>query len=795
MFVCYGFSHPGNGVVRGKITDQNNIDIPGAQILIKNIKDSLTVRSTSTNPDGVFAITDLPMGEFFLEIRYYGYATHIVDSLCINKPNAKIELNDLKLIEDAKQLKEIVVSAEIPLMENKNGSTVVNVDKSSLFQNSNLLEVLEKSPGVSIGKEGTLLYNGKSNVIILLDGKNVSVNGQEVLNILKAYQSSSVLKIEFSNSVGSKYDAAGSGGVINIVTKKNMLPGVNGSFSTGYSQGRYGKNNNALNVGYRNQKINLFVNYGYSTRKGFSNLILTRTIDHDDTAQTRIVSRNYAKFPIQTHSPRLNFDYTVTKKLLYSLIATGNYNCFRPELTSNVMVYNENDIYIQQQKLTSYSNDKFGNFLLSQQFTYMPDTTERQFTLDIDIANYYGNSTQNLFSTSIQQQSVSSLEILGKQKHNAKAIVSKIDYRTKVFDNIKLEIGVKSSLVNNINNNRFFNYITSGYAFDSTRSNYYNYSENINAAYLSVNNTIRDIQLIGGLRVENTNIRGNQISSNERFSTSYIQVFPSFNLMYAINRSNSFGLTYGRRIDRPDYKYLNPYRYNIDAISYDKGNPKLRPQLSSNFELTYSFRNSAFINAGYNRVNNIFSQVILGDGADNSTTIQTYTNIGAYNYSYVNATYTKKLFKVLRTNNTASVFFGNISPYNSILYKGNERLGFSVSSLNSIMLKNELNIDIMAKYASSYIDGLTVMGPSYFLNVAFNKKVFKMKGTIGMNFSDMCYTILIAGITTTANVVEDWKNYRDTRTVTINFVYKFGSDRSPKLRRESVSENELKRIG
>lgn len=263
------------GKITGKIKDGGNQKIiDAANISLLKAKDSALVKVSVTDKDGNFVFENVKDDEYILMASSIGHIRTYSSIVRINPENVIASVGVLQLIPANKDLKEVIVTSKKPFIERKIDRTIVNVDASITNAGNTALEVLEKSPGVSVDKDGNISLKGKQGVVIYLDGRPSYLSGPDLANMLRNMTASQLEQIEIMTNPPAKYDAAGNSGVINIKTKKNKLFGYNGSINTGYTQGKYARFNESLNFNYRNKKINLFTNLNFNGITGEKNFTL-----------------------------------------------------------------------------------------------------------------------------------------------------------------------------------------------------------------------------------------------------------------------------------------------------------------------------------------------------------------------------------------------------------------------------------------------------------------------------------------------------------------------------------------
>jgi hypothetical protein len=614
--------------------------------------------------------------------------------------------------------------------------------------------------------------------------------------MLKGMPSSNIQKIEIITNPSAKYDAAGNAGIINIVMKKNKREGFNGSVSAGYGQGRYAKFNSSLSLNYKKNWYNLFLNYSYSNRKGFNNLVLTRKFYEDDSLNTVFETDDYIIFPFDTHTPRIGADFYLSKKTTLSVLGTSVINQFNPGANNHTDILNGENNKVSSYNFTNSSHDKFYNYSVNTELKHQLDTAGRELTIDLDYAKYW-NTTDQLFTTTNRNRNDSILNTtyLASNQNGDLALYSfKADYTHPLKSKMKFDAGVKSSYVNSDKNMEFYNRVNGTDNFDSARSSHFLYSENINAAYLNFSKEYKKISFQLGVRAEHTEAKGKQILNSKTFDRNYIQVFPTAFVDYKLNDDHDINISLGRRIDRPGYDQMNPFRRLIDATTYSEGNPYLLPQLTYNSELTYSYKNLFFATVSYSITTDNITDVLIQD-SQTRTTVQTIVNIDRFNYYSLNLSYSKRLTKWWTTNTSLLSYYGEY--YGTINnYNINRSLpSFFVNSSNSFSIVDGFSMEASFQYNHKNLYGVTLIKSTYNLTIGAQKSILKKRGTITLNVTDLFWSSYPSGITDFGNVNEHWTATRDTRVVNLNFSYKFGNGKGARMRKNTGADDEKNRIG
>lgn len=780
--------------INGTIVNERNEVVPYATMFLKQQSDSSLIKGEVSDENGLFEFLDLKPGAYFIQINYLGYSNWTKEIIIAADQETKLDLGTIQLIPLSSELQTVTVVAEKPFIEKQADKTVVNIENSIIQTGSSLMEVLEKLPGVQVDQDGNIRMRGKQGVIVVIDGKPTGLGGQDLANLLRGMPSANVQKIEIITNPSAKWDAAGNAGILNIVTKKSKQNGSSGTINLSYGQGRYGKYNGAVNYNFKKNKINFFLSYNFSNRKGFNHLDIDRNFFVNDTVRTRFLTNNYIIYPFNTSIVRMGLDYYLSKKTTLSFLGSNIVNGLDATTTSHTNILNE-----FSQKMNSYefyqtSKELFYNYDFNIQLTHKFDSTGKELVINLDHVKYWNNADQ-LFTNLYYDQSnnLDSLYLLTGLQRGVLSLYSiKADYTQSLKKNATLDAGIKSSLVNSDRDMRFYQHESETEVFDSLRSSHFLYSENINAAYISVNKKMKKLTLQLGLRGEHTYAKGKQLLNNVEFTRNYAQVFPTAYINYEFNEKHNVNVNLGRRIDRPGYEQLNPFRNMIDATTYSEGNPFLLPQLSYNTEFSYSYDNSFFITLNYNFTNDNITDVLIQDAAT-QTTVQTVVNLNKLNFYSLDLTYSKRLLKWWRMNLNAISYFGQYSGTVNDFTVENGRPSVFFSAGNNFTIKEGFSAECSYRYNYQNLYGVTLMKTTSSLSVGVQKSLLKNRGSLTLNFTDIFWKAYPSGITDFGNVIEYWTAIRDTRVFTAAFMYKFGKGQGGKMRKTTGADEERNR--
>lgn len=776
--------------------------LESATVSLLHASDSAVVKMGASDARGHFEFENLEDGKYLVSVSAVGYqsATRAVE-ITPARPDVSLPAIELPAVE--KSMAGVVVTAKRPPVEVRAGKTLVNVDASPTNAGLNVLEILEKSPGVSVDNDGNVSLKGKSGVLILIDGKQTYLSGTQLAAFLKSIQASGLDQIEIMTSPPAKYDASGNAGVINIKTKKGALKGMNGNLSLTYNQGFYPKYFAGGNFNYRNDKLNIFGSYDGGQWEGLSLLTIHRNFYKDNALSGSSEQSTERHNKSNWHNLKLGIDYNFTKKDVAGIVITGNINPWKNWQTGFSHLKDVDGSVNTTLLSDAYNANKSQNLNVNFNYRHSFDSTGKEITVDID-NGYYKNTGTNLLTTKVydpdEMQRGNTVLLNGNLPSNIKIYTAKADYVHPFSKTMKLEAGIKGSYVNTDNNVLYQRDTSTGWKEDQQRTNHFVYKENVNAAYAIFTATIKKWELSGGLRMENTNATGTQMQNDSTFRRHYTNFFPNAGAAYTINEKNQLSFAYSRRIRRPDYESLNPFIFFLDSLTYGQGNPYLQPEFSNRLEMSHTYNRFLTLTVSYTQTNNIITQ-ILKQNTEKRTTFQTSENFARMQQFGLSASLNKQLVKWWNLNVYAGVFK---NAYKGVYNDGTDNIPVEIDVVNAdANLSNSFNFagnwtaELSGWFNSNPSEGLLIGRPMGAVNTAVSRQLFKKKVTVKMGVRDLFRTANFGGRSRYADVDLNISNDRrkDNRVFNISFVYKFGKNGiAPERNRRGGASEEQGRV-
>ncbi|TKC00348.1 outer membrane beta-barrel family protein [Pedobacter cryophilus] len=781
--------------INGKAELKNGSSADFATITLYKSADSTLVKGGFSDDSGKFTFENIKSGSYYIEVSLMGFQNTKSAFFEVNGQE-KLDLPTIILTDQSRSLKEVVVTASKPFIERKLDKMVMNVENSSLNVGNNALEILEKAPGVTIDKDDNLAMKGKQGVLVMMDGKPTYMSNADLANMLRNTPSANIESIELITNPSAKYDAAGNAGIINIKTKKNKNYGLNGSISAGSGYGQTSKYNTGVNLNYRKNKINVFGNYNYGNNGNLSSLKLQRAVNYQ-TQTTNFQQNTDWERRRNSNSYKIGVDFYATPKTTIGVLYNGYQNGVDGSSLSGTNMSNgafqlDSSIAVSSNNLERYRNNAFN---ANYKTTF--DSLGNELSVDVDYSNYFGNGNEfrnNSYFKSDGSINKNPLNINFSTPSQIEIKSAKADFTHPISKASRLEIGWKSSWVTTDNNFKFSNLVSNEWQNDISKSNHFVYEENINAGYLNFNTEIKKTSLQFGLRAEQTVSKGNSVTLNKVVDRNYLEWFPSVAISQQLSKNHQLGLTYSRRIDRPAYDDLNPFRDFLDEFTYQEGNPFLNPQFTNAFEASYTYKSKYTLGVNYNITNDAITTV-TEQNDETKVTIAKNINLDTQKQYGVSVYAPFNITKGWSVNNNLMVFYMSFSSAiaGSQLQAG--QTAYNFSSNQNFVLSKTSSAEMSFNYQSGLKYGIFTIKPQYGLNLGFKQNVLKNKGSLKLSINDVFNTRIQRISTNFSNMNISFNEKRETQTLNLSFNYRFGKNTVKAARKRATGlEDESNRI-
>ena len=784
--------------ITGIVKDSISQPVDVATVSLIRLPDSVFVKAELTDPEGKFSFYEVPDGTYYLHVAFLGYKDYTTDTFNVTAEGAHPSIPEIILKPDGLELAEVSVVATRPFVERKADRLIVNVENSIMAAGSNALEVLERAPGVVVTADEAIAIRGRSGVIFMIDGKVTPMSGQELTNYLKALPAGSIDHIEIITNPSAKYDAAGNAGIIDIRLKKDSGLGTNGTLTANLSQGVYPKAGAGLSLNRRSKGLNVYGAYNYNYRQGFNDLDLYRVFFENGQRTGAYDQDNYLVIPYHFHSARAGVDYYPSSNTVIGVLANANVNAFEPGGQNFSRVEDGQGEVVSSFSTTNESQDLWPSYALNSNFKHTFPKHKQELTVDLDFARYW-NETQQRFTTRYYdlngEEYLPYYLLTGDLNGNLQIQSAKADYVHPIKDKARLETGVKSSKVSADNNLVFYDEsdVTQP-EFDSTISNHFLYDEIIHAAYVNFTYNWTHFSIQSGLRGEQTIADGLQLINGQSFNRRYTNWFPSVFLNYNFSDDYALGLNVSRRLDRPSYQQLNPFKFFLDPSTYREGNPFLNPQFTWSIEMNHTFFQRYILTLAYSTTSDNITQVIAPVEGEDRVTVQTDKNLDQADYYSLTAGIPFTIGKWLNSNNSVSCYLGQYrgSYANTELNDGNVVLDLRTN--NTFILGNDWSAEFNVSYHSREQYAFMNLDPMWAVGGGIQKQLFNKRSTLKLAFTDIFWTNLPSAYIRYTDYEESFDVYRDTRVASLSYTHRFGDTQiAPSRRRAGGAEEEKQR--
>lgn len=796
IFACFfllpGFYSAAQSV-SGKIVDSSSAPVPFAVVALERAADSVVIKGMLSEENGTYSFTGTQPDNYFLQATATGYDTARSDVFHLDS----LQSYTAKpvVLKKSRLLDAVTISAITPAVEFKNGNITVNIENSPLARGNSVYDLLSRLPGVSV-ENNNITLQGKTGVIFMIDGRIQQMSTEQLLIMLKGMSAATIQKIEVLKNPPVKYDAAGTSGMINIVTKRSEQRGFNGTVYSEISQGFYNNAGYGLALNYRNEKISVFtsVDGTYNIYKIDTKLYTNFTTDPGSTALANQTGYKVLETELTT---RLGMDWYVNKS-----------NIIGFKIEQGPGIYNENghgrnqvsgynttgfDYLLFSETGHNKWNDK--NFNLNAEHKFDTSGTLIDFSADYTDAGETDHSLYSSYYYDDNDHGVLSPKVYQNTNDSRTQIFSsRLDFIHPVDTISSIECGVKASFTGMRNNYLFERQNNADLTFytDTALSNNYLYSEQNLAVYFNYTRSFGPFNLQAGLRGENTTVHGSASADLPRLSKNYFSIFPNISLEYTKSGDHVFQLNLNRRIDRPSYWDLTPFIVYRDPYSYFSGNPFLQPHFSNTAELAYSYKEIFNNSVSYSRINGYMldyteqndSTMILLETSKNIDFQNSLTYLLFLKYDFTNR-------YEISFNGTASWldYKGDINGY-PFRTKG---LTFRAELTNTILLPGEIKLEASAIYRGPNLFGITQINPLWYMSFAFQKSFFRKKLDCTIGMQDIFNTMKFHTHAQFDN--QDWNFYQtsDSQRITFSLNYNFGKTQTEE-RELNSNEEEKERL-
>ena len=778
----YNYNQPKEYIISGVISSLDNDELlEYATITLLNTQDKSVITGGISDNLGKFSIP-VKVGTYDVLIEFISFKNLTLDKVELNN---NIDLGKIRLELDYEALGEVEIIAEETTVEVKLDKKIYTVGRDLSVRGGNAGDVLDNIPSVSVDLEGNILLRGNDAARILINGKPSSLVGIDS-KFLQQLPSDAIEKVEVITSPSARYEAQGSGGIINIILRKSKKLGLNGSLSS--SVGDPKRNALSSNLNYRNGKLNFFNSSGWNDNLSPGGGYNNSEYYNDDTPNTffeevrereRSRSGYFLNNGIEWY---LNDNTSIVGSFFYNKADSENVqNNFINQVDSfggdilNQTIQTENEI----------SNDFNREYNFNYETNF--DDTGQKLTVDLQFDNSEDYENGDVLRDN-------ELDEVINTKEESNSYLIKADYVYPIGDNKQFEAGIRISEDDNITDYKVFENIDSEIVEDLDQSNIFQYKEQINALYTQYGVKVEDkYSFLVGLRVENTIKDINQLTTQDYINKNETGLFPTFNFGLELDENETLTFGYNRRIRRPWSRFINPFPSKTSPLNIFRGNPDLNPTYSNNidfgylkrFESSFTINTSAYFQRStdtYNFINQENGETVQLNGEEIPVVERFPINLSSNERFGFELNLSYRKGRKWNINSNFNLYTNKVVGSYEDLVFDNESLSWSFRLNNKLTLPGKIEWQTRMNYRGPEETAITKRDGNFSVDLAFSKELFNDNASLTFNVRDL----LDQGGWKTETFNQTFYNdseYRwRQRSYTLNFTYRFNQKKNQNRR-------------
>lgn len=770
--------------IKGTVKDQENATaIPFASVAITD-KNQNKIVTVTTDPTGHYSI-QLPASftSGNLLVTYMGYTQYNKEITAPNLP----EMLNITLVKEQNQLNEVVVDARKNAITIKGDKTIIDVDASGIGNGNNGLETVARVPGMRLDKDQNLVYRGNRDIQVMINGRKSLLSRDALREYIRSLKGSDIKSVEIIAQPSSRYEAAGTAGIVNIVLKKSSATGLSGNISTAAYKGDYFKSRQGGRLFYNDSLWTITTNGSYYNGKSVNYRHIKQNIGID--GNEKIIDQYNTWLPVTTSS---SLNFAVERKINKNQI-----------LSTEWQYYNEKSDETTQGYTNEYLDNNLKNTVNLSQFFKVPEKrvsgnvfynyTSDSLTTKLDVqANFLQFSKKKNGVQTNDYANGSFMELTGENKTSYTIANLQADFREKFEKNINFEAGAKYSYVKMDYYNRYkTNNTELLFIPDSLLVNDFKYDEKLASGYVQASGEFGRWNIQAGMRMEYYNFVATSQINFKVNKGEYTNLFPSLSLGYK-NENNHYQFSYSKRIGRPNYLSLNPYYEYIDAYTLNIGNPALQPQYYDSFELSYVYKSKLNLSLYGYLYKDGFIQVIDYQ-RDQNYNVTYDANAAKGNRFGFSASMPYEPAKWWTMQLSLDTYLtGEKSAIENFSYNGTG-FGYDLNFYQSADLKNNWKFTMNCFYNGRSTTPSGFTQATYDMSFTAKKSLLNKKLVAEAGCTNLLKKSLYNETTRINNVSTDWTNRWETRNYYVQLTYYFGSGKNKEVKATSLKD-ETKRM-
>lgn len=771
--------------LKGKIANET-IPLEWADVSISNSEGKI-IDGTISKQDGSFEI-NLKKGSYKIGISLLGFTDYDKEITIENDT----DLGIIILKESTTNLTEVVIESKKKTIEQKTDRLVYNLENNVTTVGGDALSAINTAPGVVV-QNNTINILGKGTSRIMINGRMIELVGEELNNFLKSISTSDIKNIEIISNPPAKYDAEGTGGLINIIMKKGVRDSWKNTTTVSYDQNKYSIYTLRDNFFYNKNKFRFSASINAKT--GYLNATDDLKMYFPDGLSHM---KSVTKVKTENLSGKLALDYNLSERTTIGFQYLNDRN--NPDFKSDIRIedYNTQNELDNVTLNNSFTDKGSKNQTYNAHLITKLDSLKRKLSFDVDYFNYSSKFDRNFVANNYTPD-MTFVDINQSGRNISNQDIDNWSFKADMehpLQALNLSYGAKMSFTNSVSDVLYFNTITGIPELDSNQSNRFKYTENNQAVYVNADKKLNEkwnFQM--GLRLENTQTNGFSETLNQETENNYLKLFPTFYASYKKNENNTFSLNYGKRINRPRFDLLNPFKIYINSNSYSEGNPFLRPSFSDNFELVHSYkeilRTSVFVNA----ITNGYGVLFTSNPETNTQIVTRENYFKNLNYG-IGESYSASFADWWSSENSLYFLGAKTEFIKDINATPSNSLQIDFSTNNTFLLGKTTKLQIDFTYTTPFKGGLYEVGYASSFDIGFKQDLFNKTMQIAFLANDIFNTSYLKDFTSVINGVKQVYDQKESnRFVRLSVVYNFGNKKINVQQRDFGNKEENKRTG
>lgn len=799
LLIAFGLQAQ-TGLIEGQIQDTDKNAVAFANIALYSSTDSSLLKVEATNETGLFQLRNIAEGNYFLVASYIGSGEIRQNNIELTTGEQK-NLGVLVLGNAAIEIATTTITATRALVEVKPDRTVFNVEGTINSTGEDALALMRKAPGVTVDNNDNINVLGRSGVLIYIDGKRLPLGGQELSDFLKNIPADQIDRIDIISSPGAKYDAEGNAGIVDIIMKRDKSHGANGSLRGTLTQGQFTRANISATGNFRNKVMNVFGTLGGSDGASFNSINFANYQNDLFMDETNRFERNWLG-----GNYRLGTDFFLGKNHTIGFLVSGRRFNAAATTANQIAIATANDANPDSVLVADSETDNLStNSSYNINYRFDDRKSGRSLNIDLDYGNYNTQVERKLpnqyFNNLEREVLITEVNNFFYTPSEIDIYTAKIDFEETVLEG-KLGVGAKFSKVVSDNTFLVYNGLSATSPLDSSTSNFFNYDETVYAGYVSYNRQFeKGIGVSAGFRTEYTDATGDL----QAFLPSlveppvvqqYWRFFPNLGVTWQVKPKHSLGLNYGRRINRPDYNVLNPFNNRLSEISFQKGNPRLQPEIVNNVELGYTYAYRFNFKLAYSKTLNQITRLIGPDDADPRANFITWENLAEQTIYSFNASLPMQVTEKwsLYTNLSAS-HINNQADYGNGAIVDIQAFTYNIYMQNTFNLPKGFKAEVSGWFSGPGVwGGVFLYETSWSLNLGLQRKFLDDKLNVRLSFNDVFYESGWDGVSDFNGLRGEGSGRWDSRFASVSVGYNFGNQNVKSRKRKTGLEDEAGRV-